>query len=299
MSLEAQILLEARRLGFAAAGIATAAPAETIEVFNRWRAAGRAARMDYLSRHAALRADPRRLAPGVRSIIVVAARYPVNSRPGRGFSSYARGRDYHAVLRAKLQELSVFIERHAVLSVSRICVDSAPILEREWAVRAGLGWRGKQGQIVSEQAGCCLVLGELLVDLALRPTPGVPNRCGACRLCLDACPTGALGADGLVDARKCLAYLTIEHDGEFPDELRPLLGAALFGCDLCTAVCPWNRAGDELVMPELAARPMPTAEACLAMTDKEFQERFRDTCILRSGPARLRRNAAAVLANLP
>ena len=296
MTIENEILCRAHDLGFATAGVARAGPAQSHAVFADWLAQGKAAGMDYLARHADLRADPRRLAPATISIIVVAARYPVNRRPGHGVSTYARGHDYHTVLRAKLKALAAWLKAEAGVRHARVCVDSAPLLEREWAVRAGIGWRGKQGQIVNEKLGCCLLLGVLLVDIELTPTASAVNRCGTCTRCLDACPTGALDAAGLVDARRCIAYLTIEHKGEIPAPMRPLLGHALFGCDGCTAVCPWNRFGEDAVMPELAARPMPTVDEIMTMTEPAFDETFRDTPLQRTGLAKLRDNATLVLA---
>ena len=295
--LETRIADEAQRLGFAAVGFAKAGPANSMEIFETWLAGGFAAGMAFLHRNKELRSNPQALAPGARSIVVAAARYPVNPEPGSGFAMHARGSDYHTLLREKLEQLAAFINAEKPLSVARIGVDSAPILDREWAIAAGLGWRGRQGQIVNAELGCCLLLGELLVDLDLEPTPPVPNQCGDCRLCVEACPTGALSGDGLVDARKCISYLTIEHKGDIPAELQPKLGGALFGCDLCTAVCPWNRFGNDEVMPELQPRPMPSGEACLEMMAVEFKHRFKDTVVHRAGLARLQRNAAIAVAN--
>ena len=292
-SLTDQVLAQARELGFVAAGVAAAAPSETISHYRRWLESGYAADMAYMARHADLRADPRLLTPGMASVIVVAARYPVNPDCSRGFSMYARGRDYHDVLRDKLGLLADFLHARAPLKVRRICVDSAPLLEREWAVRAGVGWRGRQGQIVNPDAGCCLLLGALLVDAPLDASAACPNQCGTCRRCLDACPTGALCEDGLLDARKCISYLTIEHKGEIPEELRCAVRGRLFGCDACTAVCPWNQRGEDRVMPELASVPMPDAAEILAMPEAEFARRFSGTAIARTGLNRLQRNARA------
>jgi epoxyqueuosine reductase len=299
MRLEEDILAEARTLGFSAAGFARLGPAQSIETFECWANSLRSAEMAYLRRNLQMRADPRNLAPGAISVIVVAARYPVNRRPGEGFSTYARGLDYHGVLRGKLRRLEQFIRARAALSVARVCVDSAPLLEREWAVRAGIGWLGRQGQIVNPKLGCCLVLGELLVDLALQPASPMPDRCGTCRRCVDACPTGAVGEDRLLDARRCISCLTVEHHGEIPPDLRNAQGAALFGCDSCTAVCPWNRHGNDKVMPELDQREMPGPGEILAMTPEQFDARFRDTAVYRTGLEQLRQNAAAALENRP
>jgi epoxyqueuosine reductase len=293
MTVEAFILDAARRLGFAAAGIATIGRSNSGDRFEAWLNEGCSAGMRYLARHRDLRSDPDKLAPGARSAIVVAARYPVNPRPGAGFSTYARGRDYHAVLREKLRQLAAELGGRLPLKVTRVCVDSAPLAEREWALRAGIGWRGRQGQIVHPELGACLLLGELLVDAELRPSAPLPDRCGACRRCVEACPTRAIREDGTVDARRCISCLTIEHDGEFPADLREAMGEALFGCDCCTAVCPWNRFGETQAMPELRERsPMPTADQCLRMSEPEFERIFKDSAVHRLGLKRLQRNAA-------
>jgi len=295
MNLEEAIVAEATRLGFGAVGFATAQPAQTLKIFSAWVADGRAASMRYLAHHLHLRADPRLLAPGIRSIIVAAARYPTNQQPGYGFSTCARGQDYHRVLRSKLKQLGAFLRHQANAGIIRICVDSAPILEREWAIRAGIGWLGKQGQVISPTLGACFVLGELLVDVTLKPSSVTPNLCGDCHRCVAACPTGAICPDHLLDARRCLSYLTIEHPGPIPDDLAPLIRPTLFGCDYCTAVCPWNETATAPVMAELDERPMPTAAECLKLSQEEFLRRFRATAVLRSGLERLKRNAAAVL----
>jgi epoxyqueuosine reductase len=291
------ITTEALRLGFAAVGFARAAPSESIQIFSRWLRTGKSAGMTYLSRHAGPRSDPRQLAPGALSVIVTAARYPVNEEPGTGFATYARGRDYHAVLEEKLEKLAAFMRSRTGLSVARICVDSSPVAEREWAVRAGIGWRGRQGQVVNSEFGCCFVLGLLLVDIELPCSPRQKNQCRDCDLCVKACPTAAIDENGLVDANRCISYLTTEHKGDIPEELRPLIGSALFGCDICTTICPWNRHGSNMAMPELAERPMPDAQTCLAMNEADFKKFFADSTVSRLGAKRLQRNAAIALAN--
>lgn len=299
MPLSPLIREEASRLGFAAVGFAAVGSCQAYDRFNTWLNRGYAGGMTYLARHALLRADPRRIMPEARSIIVVAARYPADPAIAP-FSNYARGRDYHVILRGKLKQIARSLDAQSSVPLrSRICVDSAPVLEREWAVRAGLGWIGKQGSLVNPDWGCTLFLGELFVNLELAPSKPKPSKCGTCRRCVEACPTGAIQPDGLVDARRCIAYLTIEHKGEIPEDLRPLMGTSLFGCDRCTAVCPFNSAGDTAILPEFnpAGTPMPTAEQCLALSAADFQRRFRGTAVYRSGLARLQRNAAVALAN--
>ncbi len=354
MSLESFIRQEAVQLGFAAVGFASAGPSHSYDRFREWLARGYAGDMAYLARNSTLRAQPALLAPYVKTIIVVAAHYPAARQSGH-WSNYALGRDYHDVLRGKLKELAEAIRGQISVPLrSRICVDSAPVLEREWACRAGLGWIGRQGSLVHPEFGCCLFLGELLTDLELEASPAVPNQCGDCRLCVESCPAGAIQADGLVDARRCLSYLTIEHKGDIPAALRPLV-KTLFGCDRCTAVCPRNRERDEAVemkncgalptpapsregnrnkparediplvchsgfqaqLPSLEGRgmgkfiadnsvmnefrgigpPLPTPEACLAMTETDFERRFAGTAVHRLGLQRLQRNAAVVIDN--
>jgi epoxyqueuosine reductase len=291
-SIEQLIASEAKSAGFAVVGFARVAASETMSVYRQWLDDGMAAGMDYLHHHAELRTHPHNIAPHARSIIAVAARYPINAAPGDGVSTYARGRDYHDVIRQRLREIIEAIRKQHALQVARICVDSAPIAEREWAARAGLGWIGKQGQLVNPDAGCCLVLGFILVDLELEPSTPIPNQCGDCDLCIKSCPTGAALGDNLVDARRCVSYLTIEHKGAIPAELEPAVSGTLFGCDCCTAVCPWNKSAAGPIMQELQEQDsMPTAAECLNMTESEFANRFKETSIWRTGLDRLQRNA--------
>ncbi|MBU0715403.1 MAG: tRNA epoxyqueuosine(34) reductase QueG [Verrucomicrobia bacterium] len=308
MPLPSLIREEASRLGFAAVGFAAIGPCQTYDRFKNWLNRGYAGGMTYLARHALLRADLRQIMPEARSIIVVAARYPADPTLSP-FSNYCRGRDYHDILRGKLKQLARSLEVQSSIPLrSRICVDSAPVLEREWAVRAGLGWIGKQGSLVNPEWGCTLFLGELLVNLELAPSKPKPSKCGTCRRCVEACPTGAIQPDGLIDARRCIAYLTIEHKGEIPEDLHPLIGASLFGCDRCTVVCPFNPVGDTAILPEFSClgrsaaggnpvgTPMPTAEQCLTLSEADFQQRFRGTAVYRSGLACLKRNATVAMA---
>lgn len=297
--LELEILAIAEVSGLAAMGFARCAPSDTYPVFTQWLADGHAAGMTFLQNHAPQRIDPRRIAPETQSIIAAALRYPRHPDPGTGFSSCAWGHDYHTVMRTKLRPITDFLRAKCRATVARVCVDSAPLLEREWAVRAGIGWRGRQGQIVNPTLGCCLVLGFILTDAELTPSPAIPNRCGTCRRCLDACPTGALQPSGLVDTRRCISYLTIEHRGELADEQKRSIGSAIFGCDACTAICPWNRFGQERVSPELGLHRRPTASECIHMEEPEFAALFGDTSVARTTLPRIRRNAAIALDNQP
>ncbi len=289
----------AAQLGFAAVGFAPVGPSRTGAHFKDWLERGFADDMAYLARHAPLRADPRLLMPDARTVIVAAARYPLD-RAVTSFAGYCRGLDYHVVLRSRLQQLGqVLADELGDAFRYRICVDSAPLPEREWAVRAGLGWIGRQGCLVHPEYGCALLLAELLVNVELEPTPVLSNCCGVCRKCVEACPTGAVQSDGLVDARRCIACLTIEHSGEILQELRHLMGDAVFGCDRCVAACPYNRADDRAVLPEF--RPCfvpPTPGDCLVMDQERFRQVFGQSSVYRSGLARLRRNAAIAAQNV-
>lgn len=297
MKIETLIRAEAQKLGFAAVGFASVGPARSFARFRDWLARGYAGDMTYLSKHADRRADPRRLLPEAQSVISVAAQYTCDPAPA-AFAGYARGQDYHTVLRAKLERLALLLSEQVTGPLRyRVCVDSAPILEREWAVRAGLGWIGRQGSLMTPEFGCCVLLGELLVNIPLAESAPVSEQCGACRSCVAACPTGAIQPDGFIDARKCISYLTIEQKGDISASLKPLIGGALFGCDRCTVVCPRNRAGPDGIMPELAARPCPTAEECLAMNAKAFEQRFAGTPVYRTGLERLKRDATIAFHN--
>lgn len=294
---ESDIASEARRLGFAAIGFAQAGESCSGPVLEQWLEHGYAGGMDYLRRHAPLRRHPAVVAPAVRTVIAVAARYPVNPQPGDGFCMTARTRDYHEVIREKLRLLAAFIRCRTPLQGARICVDSAPLPEREWALRAGLGWLGRQGQLIVPGAGACTVLGFLLADVDLQPSDPIENRCGDCRLCVERCPTRAILPDGRLDARRCISYLTIEHRGDIPPDLQVAMGRSLFGCDICTACCPWNRSATVPVMPELEpdGQVPPDATTVAAMTPDTFTARFRGTAVKRTGLDLLRRNALIAL----
>lgn len=294
MAVEQDIREATFQLGFCAVGFTPVTPIQTWDIYDEWLDAGKNAGMDYLRKNRDLRRNPTNLAQYARSAIVVAATYPVNKTPGKGFSTHAAGADYHEVIRGKLRSLAESIREWTTLETSRVCVDSAPVAERDLAIAAGIGWRGRQGQIVNEHYGCCLLIGILLVDIDLEPSKPVPNRCGDCMRCMNACPTGALEQDGRVDCRKCISYLTIEHKGDFTAVQAKAIGQSLYGCDFCTSICPWNsKSVDRRVMPEFESRPMPSPADILAMTESSFVAAFKDTSIARIGLQRLQRNATA------
>jgi len=286
-------------LGFGAIGFASVDSSKSFDAFQQWLAKGYGAEMHYLTRHAALRADPRRLLPSARTVIVVAARYS-SSRAESCISNYARGPDYHSVLREKLAQLAFALEeKHGRQIESRICVDTAPLPEREWAVRAGIGWVGKQGSVISPELGCCFFLGELLVNIELEQSRPILPQCQDCRLCEKACPAGAIMPGNLIDARKCISYLTIEHKGEINPESASCFGGSVFGCDRCTSVCPWNGRGKAPVMPEFDVAPSAffTLENLSALDKIGFQKMFRNTPVERIGLERFLRNVRIALVN--
>ena len=305
-----QVKATARRLGFDLVGIATAEPfAEDEPRILNWLRQGNQAGMAWMTEaRATLSADPGRLLPGAVSLIVVGAYYgelepvPPDDRPRGRVARYARGLDYHDVMRARLEELSRYVVGlGGVETRTRTFVDSSPLSERAAAVRAGLGFVGKNTNLLTGPCGSFLLLGVLMTTLMLDPDEPVVKDCGQCRLCLDACPTGALPEAYLLNANRCISYLTIEHRGTISSELRPLMGDNVFGCDICQDVCPWNRADRGQGWPEFrgdqdAARP--DLEALLSLDEAAFREGFRRTPIWRTKRRGLLRNATIALGNV-
>lgn len=249
-SLSILIKNKAKELGFDACGIAEVASADTEALFfDRWIAEGCHAGMKYMENYRDIRLDPAGLVEGARSVISVALNYypPQKQSPDSPrISYYAYGKDYHIVVKDKLRQLWEYITSlipvlDSTLSAARLFTDSAPILERYWAWKAGLGWIGKNTNLIIPGKGSFFFLGEIVTTLELDYDTPQKNRCGACRRCLDACPTGALERPGRLNANKCISYLTIEHKGDIPSEQASRLGDRLYGCDTCQEVCPWNR----------------------------------------------------------
>jgi epoxyqueuosine reductase len=296
--------------GFDRAGIARLTPSSTAGAFTRWLADGRQAGMAYLERHLEIREDPRLLFDGARSILCVAMQYfprtgeeaPDPESIWPRVARYARGEDYHRFLRAALKRVAARIEERFPGAGTRACVDTAPLLEREWAARAGLGAIGKNTNLLHPEGGSWFLLGEVLLTLDLAPDEPVADLCGECTRCLDACPTGALTAPYELDSRRCISYWTIEHRGEIPEPMRDKLAGWLFGCDICQEVCPWNRQaapsgnGGFATPPE--RRGLDLARL-LETPVEELRESLRRTPLLRPGVEGLRRNARLLVAAGP
>jgi epoxyqueuosine reductase len=306
-SLARRIKAQAFGLGFDLAGITTLGPAETGEAFEAWLDGGFAGEMSYLPRGLAKRKDSRLPLPGAVSAIVVALDYGGRA-PSGPVARYARGNDYHDVMLDKLDALHRWIEASVEHDVSgKAYVDTGPILERDLARRAGLGWFGKNTNLINPRLGSFFFLGALLVDLDLPPdAPFEADRCGSCRRCLDACPTNAFVEPRVLDATRCISYLTIELSGAIPEALRAPMGELLYGCDICQDVCPWNeRFAREL--QEDALRPHDAlaghdartlARELLAMDEDTYRARFKGSPMKRAKRRGLARNAAVALGNI-
>lgn len=296
---------KARQLGFVLAGVTIPEPPPHYAAFENWLAQGRHGTMDYLAaeRSRLRRADPRQILPECKSILVLATPYspplPAGEGSGVRVAAYARGLDYHDVLPARMQELVQFIEEQVGGPVkNRWYTDTGPLLERDLAQRAGIGWIGKNTCLIHPKRGSYFLLSEILLDLPLEPDPPfVTDHCGACTRCIEACPTGCILPDRTLDARKCISYLTIELKDDIPVELRAKIGDWAFGCDICQMVCPWNRfaaEGDPAFKPN-APPPSPTEE--LTLTPQAFNQRFKRTPLLRAKRRGYLRNLAVVLGN--
>lgn len=303
----AQIKAQAFGLGFDLAGITTLGPPETAGEFDSWLASGYAGEMHYLERGADLRRDARRPEPGMRSAVVVAMNYGGTQPPGP-IARYARGDDYHTVMREKLNELGRwFTGASGGTAHTRSYVDTGPVLERDLARRAGLGWFGKNTNLINPALGSFFFIGALFTDAELEPdAPFEADRCGTCTRCLDACPTQAFTAPRSLNATRCISYLTIELKGEIPLEFHSAIGELLYGCDICQDVCPWNVTfSKELKEPAFAAREAiagkdarTLAREILAMNDEDYRATFRGSAMKRAKLKGLKRNASIVLANI-
>jgi epoxyqueuosine reductase len=303
-----------RGLGFARIAVVPIEPPRRHALYTGWLAAGHAGEMTYLAspEHVAPRRDLRALLATARSLIVVALAYdradpiPADSLLRGRIARYARGEDYHLVMRDRLVLLADRLAAALGSPVaSRPCVDSAPVLEREWAERGGLGFVAKNTMVIAPGLGSYVVLGELLVDAALAPTAPSeppPPRCGSCRSCLDACPTQAFTDAYVLDARRCISYLTIEHHGAIPRALRPAIGTWVFGCDICQEVCPYNAgkppaAIDPLLQPRSLEHALPDLVALAARGANQLRQLVKRTALRRIPRDVLLRNVAVALGN--
>ncbi len=309
-ALVADIMQWGRDLGFQQIGIAGIELADEEARLLDWLAAGRHGTMDYMARHGATRARPAALVPGTVSVITGRINYlppaarsseEVLADPTKAFiARYALGRDYHKVLRTKLQRLADRIREAAGEVGCRVFTDSAPVLEVALAASAGIGWRGKHTLLLTREAGSWFFLGEIYTNLPLPPTPPQAAHCGSCTACLDVCPTRAIVAPYELDARRCISYLTIEHAGSIPEVLRPLIGNRIYGCDDCQLVCPWNRYAQSSAEPDFTVRgglDDASLAALFSWTRDEFDARMAGSAIRRIGFERWSRNLAVALGN--
>lgn len=298
----------AAQVGFHRAGIAPANPVGRAEHYRCWLAEGRAGRMDYLHRHVETRLDPRRLLPGARSVIVVAHSYsqpwPERTKDGspRGrVAMYAWGRDYHRVVRKKLHALVDQMRKGLDEPFeARVCVDTAPLLEREWAASAGIGWIGKNTLVLDTALGSYFFLGAVVTTLELEPDAPITDHCGRCTRCLEACPTGALDRPYEMDASKCISYLTIEHREDVPEALQPLIGDWVYGCDLCQQVCPHNQRVLTTSEADYAVRPpapYPSLTELMHWRPDDYDKALCGSAMRRATLPMLQRNARIALAN--
>lgn len=304
MSSASSIRSKARELGFEKVGFARAGAAPHAEFLAPWLGQEFHGEMAWMAKSPERRTDPAKLLPGARTVVCVLKNYQTpgthSADPAVGrISRYAWGDDYHDVLTAKLHELREHIERLG--GNAKVCVDTSAVLEKPWAERAGLGWQGKHSNLISRDLGSWYFLGELLTDLDLDPDePHREEHCGTCTACIDLCPTKAIVAPYVVDSRKCIAYLTIEHRGAIPRELRPLMGNLVFGCDICQDVCPWNKFAQVAPEREFYAREgnlTPSLIGLMGLTRDEFNARFKGSPVKRAKHVGFLRNVAVALGN--
>lgn len=302
-SLKDQLLQLTRDLGFADCRIAPALPAAHRELFEAWVAEGRHGDMAWMARNLDRRTDPRLVQPGAKSVVVLAMNYyqgelPAGSAGGYRIARYAWNQDYHDLIEKKLQALDGFLADHG--GRQRCYVDTGPVLERDFAGEAGLGWNGKSTMQIHRRLGTWFFLAELITTLDLPADRPQEDRCGRCTRCLDACPTQAITAPRRLDARRCISYLTIEHKGAIPEDFRRAIGDRIYGCDDCLAVCPWNKfaqAGREQKLAARADRVEPPLAELAALDDAAFRKRFARSPVKRTGRDRFLRNVLYAIGN--
>jgi epoxyqueuosine reductase len=318
MSLKDRIKTEARRMGFDLVGVTSSRPPPHFPIYMDWVKKGRQAEMDYLAGERALqrRENPELILPECRSILLLGMRYPdpreadeaasddaIAAGPAGRVAAYAWGADYHDVIPERLKALVAFIEREVGGPVpNRWYTDTGPILERDFAQRAGLGWIGKNTCLIDPQSGSYYLLAEILLGLELAPDEPIrSDHCGTCTRCLEACPTSCILPDRTLEAGRCISYLTIELKGPIPEDLRPQMGNWVFGCDICQEVCPWNqRFSLTSVETPLAARqeiPRPNLREELSLTPEAFNTKFKGSPVKRAKRRGYLRNVAVALGN--
>jgi epoxyqueuosine reductase len=305
--LKKDLIAYARELEFDSCRIAACAAPGHASEFRTWLGEGAAGEMSYMERGEEKRCDPQKVLPGARSIVVVALNYwqgesatpkAFGAAEGR-IARYAWGKDYHEVISQKLDKIDNFLRRFGGRQKSY--VDTGPILERDHAAQAGIGWHGKSTMLIDTRLGAWFFLGEILTTLELPPDPPQRDRCGTCERCIKACPTGAITAPHRLDARRCISYLTIELKSSIPVELRPLIGNRIFGCDDCLDACPWNRFAQASRETAFSARPSTTGMLLrdyLKLNDVEFRGLFRNSPIKRIKRRGLLRNVCVALGNV-
>ena len=302
--LTERVKRKAAELGFAGVGIARAENLSNESVhLTEWLSRGYQGSMSWMERNVEKRRDVSKIVPKAKSVIAVAMNYHTEGRhstdPGAGkISRYAWGDDYHQVLEERLDSLSAFLAEEVPGSTSRRYVDTGPVMDKAWAVRAGIGWLGKHTNVITRDLGSWVFLGEIITDVELVADEPIADYCGTCTACLEACPTGAIVEPYVVDSNKCISYLTIEHRGDIPDSLKPKFQNWVYGCDICQDVCPWN--SFQKVTAERAFQPRPENLAppladLAEMSKEEFSRRFKGSPVKRTKREGLRRNARAVL----
>ncbi|AKJ29988.1 tRNA epoxyqueuosine(34) reductase QueG [Caldimonas brevitalea] len=314
-ALLADIRQWARELGFSQIGVSGVDLSSAEPGLMAWLGEGFHGSMAYMAAHGLKRARPAELVPGTVSVVTARMDYlPRSTEPGwqaveferlaqpeaATVSLYARGRDYHKVMRQRLQKLADRMADRLGPFGHRVFTDSAPVLEAELAGRSGQGWRGKHTLVLNRDAGSMFFLGEIYLDLPLPASEPTSGHCGSCQACLDVCPTRAIVAPHRLDARRCISYLTIEHDGPIPVELRALMGNRIYGCDDCQLICPWNKYAQRAELPDFDVRPVlaePTLLALWAWTEAEFLRHTEGSAIRRIGHERWRRNLAVAMGN--
>ena len=303
---------QSRKFGFDGLRITDTHLGVASERLNKWLAEGRHGQMEYMARHAQLRSNPALLVPGTVRVICVTMNY---LSPAIDFddewqnlaeptqaviSVYARGRDYHKVMRNRLQEFAQLIEKQIGVFGYRVFTDSAPLMEVELARKAGLGWRGKHTLLLNRESGSTFFLGEILVDVPLPLDKEEESHCGTCQACIDICPTQAITAPYQLDARRCISYLTIENPDTIPMEFRKAMGNRVYGCDDCQLICPWNKFAQRTALPDFAERHglgNATLLQLWSWTEDQFNQRHEGSAIRRIGYSRWRRNLAVAMGN--